>query len=317
MSDSSVQAKYPNAKWFDSNYSGTESGTFDQPYSSITTAISNTGTDPSDDAVVAIKSGEHNVTQISYSKSIRFVGVGKNAVIHTTGSSYGGGINGGTTGANRFLYLETFTLTHNNTANTYGVIRLPGDSGNSDNGLIAQGCRFMALDARIADTSPWRGWFMCHDNQPYSENSLNVTDCEFYTGSQTTAHGLVLSGSTNEDGFGNVTFNRCTIYIPSSSISAGKVFYQSGSSLFNYSVKNTIIYGGNGDEVLGYTSGSVSTDLSNNCFYNTSYSSSSTGIGSNNIFENPLFVDATNSTLLDKDFRLRPGSPCISAGTEA
>jgi len=315
MSDASVRAKYPNAKWFDSNYSGTESGTFDQPYSSITTAISNTGTDPNDDAVVAIKSGEHNVSQITYSKSIRFVGVGKDAVIHTTGASYGGGITTASTGANRFLYLETFTLTHNSTTNTYGVIKLPGDGGNSDNVLVAQGCRFMALDARIANSSPWRGWFMCHDAAPYVENSLNVTDCEFYTGSQTTAHGLVLGGSNNEDGFGSVTFNRCTIYIPSSSISAGKIFYQSGSSLINYSVKNTIIYGGNGDEVLGHTSGSASTTLSNNCFFNTSYSSSSSGIGTNNIFSDPLFIDATNSTFLDKDFRLRPGSPCISAGT--
>lgn len=313
MSDASVQAKYPNAKWFDSNYSGTESGTFDQPYSNIADAISNSGTDPNDDAVVAIKSGDHNVSQISYTKSIRFVGVDKSAVINTTGSGYGGGISGGTIGPNRFLYLETFTLTHNNTANTNGVIQLPGDGGNTDNGLVAQGCRFVAPDARISDSSQWRGWFMCHDASPHSENSLNVTDCEFYTGSQNTSYGMVMGGSGNEDGFGTITFNRCSIYVPSASVSAGKFFYASGTPVTSFTLKNTILVGGNGDEELGIISSS--STLSNNCFYNTSYSSSSSGIGSNNVFDDPLFIDPTNASATSKDFRLRPGSSCINAGT--
>ena len=205
MSDASVQAKYPNAKWFDSNYSGTESGTFDQPYSNIATAISNTtGTDPNNDAVVGIKSGSHTVTRITYSKTMRFVGVDTSAVINTSGSGYGGAIMSSATTGSLSLYLETFTLTHNNTAATYGAIRIPGDGGATNTTCVAEGCRFLVFDARIADTSQWRGWFMCHDSTPYAENSLLVTDCEFYTGNQNTTYGLTLGGSNNEDGFGTV-----------------------------------------------------------------------------------------------------------------
>lgn len=46
----------------------------------------------------------------------------------------------------------------------------------------------------------------------------------------------------------------------------------------------------------------------NCCFFQ--FGSGNTSGGTNNVFSNPLFVDSANS-----DFRLRPGSPCINAGT--
>lgn len=44
------------------------------------------------------------------------------------------------------------------------------------------------------------------------------------------------------------------------------------------------------------------------CFFN--FHSGNTSGGTNNVFENPLYVDPDNG-----DLRLRPGSPCINAGT--
>ena len=54
---------------------------------------------------------------------------------------------------------------------------------------------------------------------------------------------------------------------------------------------------------------SSTSALSTNCCFYQFHSNNTSG-GTDNVFSDPLFVDPTNA-----DLRLRPGSPCINAGT--
>jgi hypothetical protein len=99
-----------------------------------------------------------------------------------------------------------------------------------------------------------------------------------------------------------LTVNNCTI-IHSSDSGGGDVFGESCT------VKNTIVDGtgaSSGSLIIG--SGNVITE-SNNCYYNIGESADpANGI----IVDDPLFVDSTTG-----DYRLRPNSPCIGAGTSS
>jgi len=96
----------------------------------------------------------------------------------------------------------------------------------------------------------------------------------------------------------SLTVNNCTI-IHSSDTGGGDVFGE------NCTVKNTIVDG------TGASSGSLivggTITESNNCYYNIGQSADpANGI----IVDDPQFVDSTTG-----DYRLRPSSPCIGAGT--
>ena len=56
------------------------------------------------------------------------------------------------------------------------------------------------------------------------------------------------------------------------------------------------------------TSGDQTDANSSNCCFHR-FGIGNTSGGTNNVFADPLFVDATS------DYRLRPSSPCINAGT--
>jgi len=71
-------------------------------------------------------------------------------------------------------------------------------------------------------------------------------------------------------------------------------------------IKNNIF--SSDDTANNVISESISTHTNNCCFHQ--FGSSNTSGGTNNKFEDPLFVDSTNG-----DYRLRPTSPCINAGT--
>ena len=101
-----------------------------------------------------------------------------------------------------------------------------------------------------------------------------------------------------------------TIYI--SNPSGKSSWYYSGDNMAGYS---SITYQNNifaSDDTTGgvintYVSGS--TQANNSCFFQFDTSINSSG-WTDNIFSDPLFVDSTTG-----DFRLRPSSPCINAGT--
>ena len=117
MSIASIQSKYPSAIWYDSNHGGTNSGTLDNPYTSLDTAMTNA----SSGGVIAILDGTHSEdTQVTLPKSLTFVGESTAAILSTSGSSYGGAITARNTAYS--IKLETLKVYHNSTSNTYGLI---------------------------------------------------------------------------------------------------------------------------------------------------------------------------------------------------
>jgi len=96
--------------------------------------------------------------------------------------------------------------------------------------------------------------------------------------------------------------NGCTFYLDVTNMGTGA----SGLNGSGFTGKNNIIMSTDSTRVQDAVINSA--NLTNCCIYQM-HTNDSSG-GTNNIFTDPLFVDA--STL---DFRLRPTSPCINAGT--
>jgi len=84
MSIQSIQSKYPTAVWYDSNHGSAGTGTVDDPYSSMTTAMTTAG----ENGVVAIKNGTHQTNKILVSQdNLTFVGESTEAVLSSATSS--------------------------------------------------------------------------------------------------------------------------------------------------------------------------------------------------------------------------------------
>jgi len=96
----------------------------------------------------------------------------------------------------------------------------------------------------------------------------------------------------------NAKIERNSIYFESDNTINTTDFLNAGSC------KNNIFQGAG----TGTFSNTFTANATNCCFYN--FGSSNTSGGTNNIFEDPLFIDVANL-----DLRLRPSSPCINAGT--
>jgi hypothetical protein len=99
-------------------------------------------------------------------------------------------------------------------------------------------------------------------------------------------------------GLASLTLNGCTL--KHSTGGTSNIFDRTGTTV----IKNTILYGGNSGISLGSFS---SLTESYNCYYNVNQSADP---ANNIIVDDPQFVDSTTG-----DYRLRPSSPCINAGT--
>jgi hypothetical protein len=96
------------------------------------------------------------------------------------------------------------------------------------------------------------------------------------------------------------TFEGNSIYLDNS-LTASNV----DSNYDSTTSKNNIFMSADNSKMGSRT---IASNSSNCCFFQ--FHSNNTSGGTNNVFENPLYVDPDNG-----DLRLRPSSPCINAGT--
>jgi len=96
----------------------------------------------------------------------------------------------------------------------------------------------------------------------------------------------------------------CTWFMESGSTPTGNMKFL----YMPKTLKNNIWYLDDSTKWSTTGDGVFADDSSNSCFYQMG--SGNTSGGTNNIFEDPQFVDSANG-----DYRLRPTSPCIGAGT--
>ena len=284
MSIASIQSKYPNAVWYDSNHGGTNSGTLDNPYTSLATAMTN-ATDS-----VAILNGTHSEdTQVTLPKSLTLVGESTGAILSTAGTLYGGAITA--RGTAYSIKLETLKVYHNSTGTTYSLI----DCGNVASATVTvEGCILEMGPSTLASSN--RGWF---GGTATPITSLTVSDSVILGGTNNTTYGVIVGGDYNQDAYNALDFQRNTIVVTGGS--ANKLSSYS-AGIISFTFKNNIFVGNGNSETLGATPHTAS----NNCYHNNGISSGSGGL----VFADPQFVDAANG-----NYRLRPSSPCIGAGT--
>ena len=281
MSLASIQSKYPNAVWYDSNHiGGTNSGTLDNPYTSLATAMTN-ATDS-----VAILDGTHSEdASIDVPKDLVFVGESLDAILSTTesGVTYGDGMQCG----GFSVTLETLTF-RNNGSSVLTVIN-PEVGGD----VTIDSCK-IEYGSNVLNYSSHQGLLGgAVGGDLIIKNSILEIGAKQWG---------ILIGSHSNTGqtFANITITGNTFI----TISGSTIANISKLTTFTSSVwKNNIFIGQTGSEVLNFTPGTYK----NNCFNNTALTSG----GTDNLFQtDPEFVDSANG-----DYRLRPTSPCINAGT--
>lgn len=287
MSIASIQSKYPSAIWYDSNHGGTNSGTLDNPYTSLDTAMTNA----SSGGVIAILDGTHSEdAQVTLPKSLTFVGESTAAILSTSGTNYGGAITARSTSYS--IKLETLKVYHDSSSATYGLIAAGNVAGAT---VTVEGCILEMGPATLA-ASTNRGWFS-GNSSPIT--SLTVSDSVILGASSSATYGFVVGGDSLQDGFNALDFQRNSILVTGGSATK---FSSYSTGITSSTFKNNIFVGNGNSEVLGFTP----TSASNNCYHNNGISSGSGGT----VFADPQFVDSANA-----DLRLRPASPCINAGT--
>ena len=168
--------------------------------------------------------------------------------------------------------------------------------GTSGNTLVTfRGCKC------VNTQSNFDGFISGQNNE---SADLSVSNCIFEVQATSVGGGAVLR-TWFYGTLGDVTFDACVIKMTGGSSSNFLGFLKNASSTLT--VKNTIFVGNTGSETLMVSTANQLGTLvdSYNCYSNTGHSG-----GTNNITQDPQFVDAPNG-----DYRLRPASPCINAGT--
>jgi len=299
MSIASIQSKYPSAIWFDSNHGSAGTGTVSDPYNNFATAV---GDITSNDNVIAVKNGSHSLSQsqtggtgdnstISLggtADKLTLVGESTNAIIITSGSGKGGIFNlRRNAGSPYSIHIETIRLTNTSSGDQTGLLMVGGSITIESSEIIT-----------IGGGSGFHRGLMACEGVTASVSSINVSNSVLKIAGK--GNFGILVGGYYPSNWDAATIVNNTILANSNSTSTR--FY--GSTGLSPSVfKNNIVIGNLGTETLGHSPATYS----NNCFNKTSITSG----GTDNLFNtDPQFVDSANG-----DYRLRPSSPCIGAGT--
>lgn len=192
-----------------------------------------------------------------------------------------------------------------------------GRSSDSFAGFSLKGLVFQNIASGVAGAS---------ELEIASGQLLTCEDCSFLNVSSG-SRSVFGSGNTSNTGAMNATFTGCIFTCDTSStapffgyrVAATHAltlnnctlnFLGTGTAVFlkssqgTFTVKNSILLSGGSNKTLGAPSPFTE---SNNCYYNIGESADAANAI---IVNDPLFVDSTAG-----DFRLRPSSPCINAGT--
>jgi len=309
MSIASIQSKYPSAIWVDLNYGSTGTGTVDDPYNNFATAVADISTDAN---VLAFKDGSHSLVQSqtggnSTTSTFAFSGgstatkltiVGESTdgtTLIASGSSWGSAFN--LRGTSIGLKLETLTLRNDTNVHT-GVIVC----GNNTS-VEAIECK-LTLGAAATDNG--NGWFV---GDAIPDSSLTIKNCFIDCASNSTGKGA-LAGGSSEDGYNVFDIQGNTLVINGGSANY-YIDNNVGGDLSSFVLKNNILVGNKGTELISNTTTNISpTSASHNCYHNLGVNSGNAPDSAGAVFADPQFVDSANG-----DYRLRPTSPCIGAGT--
>lgn len=189
----------------------------------------------------------------------------------------------------------------------------------SNNTFIATNCRF--IDIGLYDGDSGKFGIIANDNSSNRIEAVTFTNCLFdniYFARQTGVYGEVIVGARSMNANTQVTFQGCTIYIPTPPATR----YQcnallGGTAYANLEIKNTIVNNANGDAFQVARCYNVDTvfNVTYSCMYNNvDYSLTLGGVDdtTGTITSDPLMVDPDNDS--DDDFNLRPTSPCMGTG---
>ena len=129
---------------------------------------------------------------------------------------------------------------------------------------------------------------------------LDITNTNF-------SPNIITSGAKFVSGGDHFTINNCTFNITTTSITTGIGF--TGTNPTANFLKNTIMACDDTNAINTGNAGDFAQFATNCCFFQMGTQNASGG--TNNLYDtNPQFIDSANG-----DYRLRPSSPCIGAGT--
>lgn len=266
---------------FNGTQSGTADGSYADPYDFSSLATQEAASSSGD--VFIFKDGTYAQTA--------------NLTLGASGVSYEAETLGGVT----FNFSSTYTLSLGDSANNYAGFTLKGIIFDNINTilslriidgdlLLAEDCQFKGMSSSyrciIGDTSPYDNGYAINATfrRCVFSGTATVSEVRFFRYRVGAAMAL--------------TLENCSIIL----FGIAGIFQDSHPG--TATIKNCIAYADNSSSLLGTPLGFTET---NNCYYNLNESADpANGI----IVDDPLFVDFANG-----DYRLRPSSPCINAGT--